>query len=56
MIPKDLKNLITAYVWSREMWILKQKVHVELRSFFVRKWFTYHLHVLMTHLLPPNPF
>jgi len=53
MLPKDIVNLITDFVWSREVWVIKMRVHTELRSFFLRRWFNYHLRLVFTHLLPP---
>ena len=53
MLPKDIVNIITDFVWSREMWLIKMRVHTELRSFFLRRWFNYHLRLVFTHLLPP---
>ena len=37
MLPDDIENLIIDYVYSREMWLIKQRLHNELRATMFRR-------------------
>ena len=35
-LPHDIEHIIVDYVWSRHTYILKLRLHIDLRMFFLK--------------------